>query len=55
MRKFANIIVNNKKTIIALYVILIILSLIGANFTSINYDLSSYLPIGTNSMKGKRY
>lgn len=53
MKKFANLIVSHKKTIIIFYVILVILSLIGAKFTSINYDLSSYLPAGINSMKGK--
>lgn len=53
MKKFANFIVNHKKTIIILYVIFVIFSLIGAKFTSINYDLSSYLPAGINSMKGK--
>lgn len=53
MRKFANIVVRNKKTILIVYVVLIILSLIGAKYTSINYDLSSYLPVGINSIRGR--
>ena len=53
MRKFANIIVRNKKAILIVYVVLIILSLIGAKYTSINYDLSSYLPADINSIKGR--
>lgn len=53
MRSFANIVVRNKKTILIVYVVLIILSLVGAKYTSINYDLSSYLPIGINSIKGR--
>lgn len=53
MKKFADIIVNHKKTIVIIYVVLLILSLYGAKFTYINYDLSSYLPSSINSMKGK--
>lgn len=53
MKRFAEIIVNHKKTIVIIYVVLLILSLYGAKFTYINYDLSSYLPSSINSMKGK--
>lgn len=53
MKKFAEMIVNHKKTIVIIYVVLLILSLYGAKFTYINYDLSSYLPSSINSMKGK--
>lgn len=53
MDTLANFVVNHKKFILILYIIFIILSFIGNNYVEINYDLSTYLPLEANSIKGK--
>lgn len=53
MRKFAVFIVKHRKFIIGFYMILILLSIVGMQFVSIEYDLSSYLPKEINSIRGK--
>ncbi len=53
LNKLAKFVVNHKKFILILYAVLILLSLFSMNFTSINYDLSSYLPSDMNSIKGR--
>lgn len=49
----ANFVVNHKKFILILYIIFIVSSFIGNNYVEINYDLSTYLPLEANSIKGK--
>lgn len=53
MKELAHYIVNHKRLIIISYIILVILSLVGTRFTTIEYDLSSYLPTNMNSIRGR--
>jgi predicted RND superfamily exporter protein len=53
MKRLAGFIISHKRLIIATYIILIALSLVGAKLVSIQYDLSSYLPGKMNSIVGK--
>ena len=53
VESFGKFIVGHKKTIIFIYILMIILSVISSQFVEINYDLSSYLPKEINSIKGK--
>ncbi len=46
-------IVEHKKSIISIYILLIVLSIIGSFFVEVNYDLSTYLPKDENSIRGK--
>lgn len=54
MEGFGRFIVIHKKTVIFIYILLIILSIISSQFVDINYDLSTYLPKEINSIKGKK-
>lgn len=53
LERLSDFIVNQKKTIIVFYIVLLLLSLIGTQLVNINYDLSSYLPKELNSIEGK--
>ncbi len=53
MNSVAKFIVKNKKLMLILYALLIIISLIASKFVLVNYDLSSYLPKELNSIKGR--
>ena len=49
----AAFIVKNKKFMLILYAVLIVISLLLMTLVVVNYDLSSYLPGELNSIKGK--
>lgn len=53
MRRFSSFIVNHKKLIFGVYLIILVLSFIGTRFVTIEYDLSSYLPKTMNSIIGR--
>lgn len=53
MQKFGNFIVNHKRAIIAIALLLLIPSIIGIKATKINYDILSYLPNSVETVKGQ--
>lgn len=53
MKRPAEVIVKNYKEMIGIYLVLVLLSLVGMGFVSIEYDLSTYLPKEMNSIQGK--
>lgn len=53
MENLSRFIVNHKKSIMGVYAVLLLLSLVGTQLVNINYDLSSYLPGELNSIQGK--
>jgi len=48
----SNAIVKHKKTIIFLYIVICLVSLVGSRFVKVNYGLSLYLPRNLNSILG---
>lgn len=54
MKGIGKYIVEHKKSIISIYILLIVLSIIGSFLVEINYDLSTYLPKNENSIRGKK-
>ncbi|MEG1656960.1 MAG: MMPL family transporter [Christensenellaceae bacterium] len=52
MEKFSTWIINHKKTVIILFVIVVVFSLLATNFVGINYDLVDYLPNEMSSKAG---
>ena len=53
MIKLAKKIVKHKKIIVALYMLLLIPSVIGIAHTRVNYDLLSYLPDSLETVEGQ--
>lgn len=53
MQKFGNFIVNHKRAIIVIAILLLIPSIIGIKATKINYDILSYLPNSVETVKGQ--
>ena len=53
MQKFGNFIVNHKRAIIVIALLLLIPSIIGIKATKINYDILSYLPNSVETVKGQ--
>lgn len=52
MEKIAKFIVLNRKVLIIIYAVLVILSIFGSIATKSNYDIISYMPESLNSIKG---
>ena len=53
MKKFGDFVCNNKKTVIIISFILLILSFIGISLTKVNYDILVYLPKDIETIKGQ--
>ena len=53
MQKFGKFIVNHKRAIIVIALLLLIPSIIGIKATKINYDILSYLPDSVETVKGQ--
>ena len=53
MQKFGKFIVNHKRAIIVIALLLLIPSIIGIKATKINYDILSYLPNSVETVKGQ--
>lgn len=52
MKKLANIIVDKRKYIFILYILIIIVSVLGMLNVNVNYDMSKYLPDNSATKKG---
>ena len=54
MKAFAAFVVDKKKYVLVLYVLLIAAGIVGLFYTNVNYDMSKYLPsdssVGGNPM-----
>ena len=53
MKKFGNFICKNKKTVLIVSFILLIMSFIGIKCTKVNYDILVYLPEEIETIKGQ--
>lgn len=53
MQKFGKFIVNHKRAIIVIAILLLIPSIIGIKATQINYDILSYLPKSVETVEGQ--
>ena len=53
MQKFGEFIVNHRRLIIIICLLLLIPSIIGIKATKINYDILSYLPDTVDTVKGQ--